>query len=75
MAKDTENIDNWVENAIDKVESMLNGIMLMRRNKYIRWNNLEITDEVDFLKGYLLAEIIHESSKQFHLVKSETEPC
>lgn len=46
----------------------MDGIMTRRRSNDIRWDNLEITKEVDFLKGYLLSEIQVEFAIQLYKV-------
>jgi hypothetical protein len=39
---------------------------MLRRNDEIKWDNLGIQNESDFLKGQLLAEILCDFTNNFH---------
>jgi len=73
MDKDTH-IDNLVENAINKIGTMLDEILPALHNEEIRWNNLDIKNESDFLKGYLVASVLLESMGQFYKFYNPNPP-
>jgi hypothetical protein len=68
-----DHIGNLVDNAIEKAGAQLDGILALRHNKQIRWNNLRVEHESDFVRGFLLSEVIHEVANRFHKMKSRQE--
>jgi hypothetical protein len=43
-------------------------MITLRRNHEIKWNNLGIQNEADFLKGQLLVEILYDFASNLHRV-------
>src|SRR5919108_6286833 len=62
----SDHIGNLVENAIEKRHAMLDVMRILRKNSDIKWDNLGIQNESDFLKGYLLTEVLHDFAINFH---------
>jgi hypothetical protein len=59
-------IGNLVENAIERsIRHQLDVMRLLRRNREIKWDNIGIQIESDFLKGQLLAEILYDFANNF----------
>jgi hypothetical protein len=59
-------IGDLVENAIEKsIRHPLDVIINRRRDNEIKWDNLGIQNESDFLKGQLLAEILYDFANNF----------
>jgi hypothetical protein len=56
-----------VENAIERsIRLPLDVMMKQRRDREIKWDNIGIQNESDFLKGPLLAEILCDFTNNFH---------
>ena len=67
-------IGNLVENAIERsIRHQLDVMRLLRRNREIKWDNLGIQNESDFLKGQLLAEILYDFANNFFRGREESK--
>ena len=56
-----------METAIEKsIGHPLDVMINRRRTSEIKWDNLGIQNEADFLKGQLLAEILYDFANNFH---------
>jgi hypothetical protein len=63
------NIGDLIENAIERcIIHQLDVMRMLRRNDEIKWNNLEIKNGADFIKGYLLTEIVHDFASNFRMM-------
>lgn len=59
-------IGDLVETAIEKsIRHPLDVMINRRRNNEIKWDNLGIQNEADFLKGQLLVEILYDFASNF----------
>ncbi|MGC2669777.1 MAG: hypothetical protein WA220_11395 [Candidatus Nitrosopolaris sp.] len=60
-------VGDLVENAVEKsIRIHLDVMRVLLRNDEIKWDNLGIQNEADFLKGQLLAEILYDFASNFH---------
>ncbi|HET7147093.1 MAG TPA: hypothetical protein VFI73_01225 [Candidatus Nitrosopolaris sp.] len=59
-------VGDLVENAVEKsIRIQLDVMRVLLRNDEIKWGNLGIQNEADFLKGQLLAEILYDFASNF----------
>jgi hypothetical protein len=58
-------IGDLVENAIEKSIIPLDVIINRRRDNEIKWDNLGIQNESDFLNGQLFAEILYDFANNY----------
>jgi hypothetical protein len=63
----TRHIADLMETSIEKsIRHLLDVIVNRGRDREIKWDNLGIQNEADFLKGQLLAEILYDFASNFH---------